>query len=196
MAYSLLHNLFTPNFAGKEPWQAGQAKHMEAYEAGMTTGDMEYALTNLYQYTNTAIYSGENVAMLCQNIPLYAKRAYQVNQLSSWRSLCVLVCFPSTLVNAFCCQIHDISCHNFFHPQHQLTYDLMGMEKNAFQPYSNGMTEETCFTRCINNNEISICRLIAYKKKFVAFYKGKDPPTLNISFLWYMLIDIRCFCYR
>ena len=116
--FILLNGVFTPplsffsHCSGKEPWQAGQAKHMEAYEAGMTTGDMEYALTNLYQYANTAIYGGENVAMLSQNIPLYAKRAYQVNQLNSWKSLCILVCFPSTLVNAFC-QIHDISYLTF-----------------------------------------------------------------------------------
>ena len=85
-------------FPGKEPWQAGQTKHMEgelwdffqgflfakrlyfllfilfhfdkAYEAGMNFGDMEYSLTNLYQYTNTALYGcGENVSMLSQNIP-------------------------------------------------------------------------------------------------------------------------------
>ena len=48
----------------------------------------------------------------------------------------------------------------------------MGIEKNSFLPYSNGMTEESCFTHGRNNNEISICRLICCKKKYVAFFTG------------------------
>ena len=50
-------------------FEAGQSKHLEAYDAGCSTGDMEYATTNLYQYTNTAIYGcGENLESLSQNI--------------------------------------------------------------------------------------------------------------------------------
>ena len=48
----------------------------------------------------------------------------------------------------------------------------MGIEQNSFLPYSNGMTEESCFTHGRNNNEISICRLICSKKKYVAFFTG------------------------
>ena len=48
----------------------------------------------------------------------------------------------------------------------------MNIEQNAFSPYSNTMTEESCFTVTRNNNETSICRLIGYKQKFVAFFSG------------------------
>jgi len=34
------------------------------------------------------------------------------------------------------------------------------------------MTEESCFRHCHNNNEISTCRVICYKKKYVAFLTG------------------------
>jgi len=130
----------------KEPWQAGQSKHLEAYESAASTGDMEYATTNLYQYTNTAIYGcGENLESLSQNIQPYAKRAFQCNQRSCWISLVIL---------------------------HQLTLNLMGIDKNSFLPYSNGTTEDSCFMRCRSNNEISICRLICCKKKYVAFFTG------------------------
>jgi len=130
----------------KVPWQAGQNKHLEAYESGATTGDMEYATINLYQYTNTAIYGcGENLESLSPSIESYAKRAFQCNQRGNWIALVIL---------------------------RQLTLDLMGIEQNAFLPYSNGMTEESCFTHGRNNNEISICRLICSKKKYVAFFTG------------------------
>ena len=47
---------------------AGQNKHLEAFDSGCATGDMEYALTNLYLYINTGIYGcGDNLKNSCQN---------------------------------------------------------------------------------------------------------------------------------
>jgi hypothetical protein len=47
---------------------AGQSKHLEAYDSGCSTGDMEYALTNLFLYSNTGIYGcGDNLKSACQN---------------------------------------------------------------------------------------------------------------------------------
>jgi len=138
----------------KVPWQAGQNKHLEAYESGATTGDMEYATINLYQYTNTAIYGcGENLVNLSQNIQSYAKRAFQCNQHRVWKSLVIL---------------------------HQLSLDLMNIDENAFSSYSNTMTEESCFTTTRNNNETSIYRLIGHKKKFVAFFTGDLDAAANM----------------
>jgi len=129
-----------------EPWQAGQQKHLEAYDSGASTGDMEYAFTNLHQYASTAIYGcGENVERFSQNIQAYSKRAFQCGQRTAWVSFIVF---------------------------HQLALDLMGIEQNAFIAYSDGMTEESCFTQCHNNNAISMCRLICCKKKYVAFFTG------------------------
>ena len=58
----------------------------------------------------------------------------------------------------------------------------MGIEQNAFIAYSDGMTEESCFTQCHNNNAISMCRLICCKKKYVAFFTGNmDAATAMIN---------------
>jgi len=130
----------------KEPWQACLSKHLEAYDAGAVTGDMEYAISNLYQFTNTAIYGcGEPLGSLSQNAHSYAKRAFQCNQKVAWLGLITL---------------------------HQLALDLMGVKENAYLPFSNGMTEEACFAQCRENKEISMCRMILQKKKYVAFFSG------------------------
>jgi len=130
----------------REPWQACLNKHLEAYDSGAITGDMEYALTNLYQYTNTALYGcGENLTSLSQNIESYAKRAFQCKNRPT--------CFA--LMSS-----------------HQLALDLMGIEQNAFLLYSNRMTEDSCYASSYENNQLSMCRAFCVKKKFVAFYTG------------------------
>jgi len=130
----------------REPWQACLNKHLEAYDSGAITGDMEYALTNLYQYTNTALYGcGENLTSLSQNIESYAKRAFQCKNRPT--------CFA--LMSS-----------------HQLALDLMGIEQNAFLLYSNRMTEDSCYANSYENNQLSMCRGNCVKKKFVAFYTG------------------------
>lgn len=107
---------------------------------------MEYALTNLYQYTSTALYGcGENLMSLSQNIESYAKRAFQCK-------------------NRPCCFALMSS--------HQCTLELMGIEQNAFLLFSNGTTEDSCYASCHRGNQRSLCRGICVKKKFVAFYTG------------------------
>lgn len=146
MIRSVTFNTETRRFPGKEPWQAGLSKCLEAYESGAIAGDMEYAVSNLYQYVNCAIIGcGDNLKTMSQKTQSYAKRAFQCQQQNGWKCLVIL---------------------------HQLTLDLMGLELNSFSPYSNDMTEQSCFTSCHVNNEFTICRLIANKKKYVAFFTG------------------------
>ena len=104
----------------KEPWQSSQSKHLEAYESGARTGnmefctmipyliafemtqhlmlvnsfpgDMEYASTNLYQYINTGIYGcGENLTTIAETLQTYIKRVFQCGQRNSWVALIALV---------------------------------------------------------------------------------------------------------
>ena len=113
----------------------------------------------------------------CHSIILrsYAKRAFQCNQRGNWISLVILVSvfyvryilFTGLLSHYFLTSTHLHLCF-----KHQLTLDLMGVEQNSFLPYSNEMTEESCFKRCRNNNEISMCRLICCKKAYIAFFTG------------------------
>ncbi|KAL7539058.1 hypothetical protein ACHAXR_009003, partial [Thalassiosira sp. AJA248-18] len=165
----------------KEPWQACLSKNMEAYESAAKTGDLEYAIGNLYQYCTTAIYGcGENLEGLSQKIHSYAKWALPFNQLHVWKTVIIM---------------------------NQLTLDLMGIEQNAFLPYVSGVTEETCYTSARENSEISICRLICHKRKYVAFLTGNldtaadmhdlcmeynklmGPTARNINLLVTMFID-------
>ncbi len=48
----------------------------------------------------------------------------------------------------------------------------MGVTENALLHLANKMTEDSCFARCRENNEISVCRLICSKKKYLAFFTG------------------------
>ena len=48
----------------------------------------------------------------------------------------------------------------------------MGIERNAYLPYSSGLTEETCLAHCRSKNMTSVCRLIVCKKKYVNFFEG------------------------
>lgn len=143
----------------KEPWQAGQQKHVEAYNSGVATGDMEYAFVNINQYAFKAIYGcGENVESLSQNMQAYSKRAFQCGQRPAWLSFIVF---------------------------HQLTLDLMGIEQNAFLAYSDGMTEDSCFTHCRDNKITSMCRLICCKKKYVAFLTGNMDTSARMFDLYH-----------
>ena len=48
----------------------------------------------------------------------------------------------------------------------------MASEKNAFLPFSSEEDEDSCFMQCHMNHEVSICRYICDKKKYVAFFAG------------------------
>jgi len=130
----------------KEPMQAGLPKHLEAYDSGSTSGDIEYALINLFQYCQLAIYGcGENLKFLCPMVQSYVKRALQYNVRSAIYPLGVL---------------------------HQLVYDLMGAKENALSICSAGMNEESLFFQSRANNNTVMCRTIFVKKKYEAFFHG------------------------
>lgn len=75
----------------------------------------------------------------------------------------VLYCSITPLLNI------SLLCSMF---QQQLTLDLMGVTENALLHFANKMTEDSCFAKCRENNEISMCRLICTKKKYLAFFTG------------------------
>ena len=66
----------------QEPFQAALAKYLEGYDAGALSGDMEYAVSGLFQYTAVALNCcGEDLALLQKNICLYIRRAIQCKQM-------------------------------------------------------------------------------------------------------------------
>jgi hypothetical protein len=48
----------------------------------------------------------------------------------------------------------------------------MGVTENALLHFANKMSEDSCFAKCRENNQISVCRLICSKKKYLAFFTG------------------------
>lgn len=138
----------------KEPWQAGLMKHQEAYEVGTTTGDLEFAFTSIWQYINTAIIGcAEPLERMSQDAQLYAKRAFQCNQVFYWQGFACL---------------------------HQLTLDLMGIKQNAFGQFCNGMSEETCFQESRQHKEVSFCQAVCRKRKLVAFFTGRMDTAVKM----------------
>jgi len=139
----------------KEPWQAGLPKHLEAYDSGSTSGDIEYALMNLFQYCQLAIYGcGENLKFLCPMVQSYVKRALQYNVR--------LIIYPLGVL-------------------HQLVYDLMGVKENALSICSAGMNEESLFFQSRANNNAAMCRTIFVKKKYEAFFHGDLEEAARAS---------------
>ena len=100
---------------------------------------MEFAIGNLFQYVNMSIYGcGENFDGLAKNIHAYTKRAFQCQQNVAGKSLCVA---------------------------HQLAFDFMGVNQNAYSLYFAGATEESCFETAVQNRQSVICRYICLKRK-------------------------------
>ena len=57
---------------------------------------------------------------------------------------------------------------------HQLALELTGnTEHSAYSEYSSSLNEDIFFEQCLGKNLKSRCRLIARKRKFVAFYSGE-----------------------
>mmetsp|Transcript_28890 Transcript_28890/g.52809 ORF Transcript_28890/g.52809 Transcript_28890/m.52809 type:complete len:159 (-) Transcript_28890:708-1184(-) len=104
-----------------------------------------FSLVHVINFTFAimSVYFTPSFTVVC--FRSYARRAFQCNQRSNWMTFVIL---------------------------HQLTLDLMGIEENAFAPYSNATTEDSYFARCVEDNALSLCRLICCKKKYGAFFQG------------------------
>jgi hypothetical protein len=60
------------------PWQASLCKYSEAYDAGMISGDMEYAVQNMNFHCMTSVFGcGSNLKELDKDLEKHMKRAIQ-----------------------------------------------------------------------------------------------------------------------
>ena len=74
----LVQSLMLSFYLFSRPWQASLCKYSEAYGAGMISGDMEYAVQNIYFHYMTAVYGcGSNLKELDQDLEKHIKRAIQ-----------------------------------------------------------------------------------------------------------------------
>ncbi|KAL7521042.1 hypothetical protein ACHAWX_005737, partial [Stephanocyclus meneghinianus] len=150
-AVEIIPRLYTPVFSminiWKEPFQASLSKHLEAYEIGAHSGDVEFAMSNLFQYVAMSIYGcGVTFDGLINDIHAYSKLAFQYQHLMVAKCLIVA---------------------------RQLALDFMGVEENAYSHYCPGMTEESCFVTSCQYNQTYISRYICHKRKYVAFWTGQ-----------------------
>ncbi|KAL3800854.1 hypothetical protein HJC23_001691 [Cyclotella cryptica] len=129
----------------KEPYQASLGKHIEAYESGALSGDMEFAVSSLCQYANSALFaSGLNLQKLEVNVKLYIKRSLQSSQIMASKMLVT---------------IHEIICI------------LTGSNEDSYSVFLQ-TTEDQVFTDARENHQFSVCRYILNKCKYVAFIGG------------------------
>ena len=121
-------------------------KHLEAYHAGMLTGDMEYATLSLYMYASSALWScGDDLSELEKRIRIYIRRSIQCKQ--GLITNCLLII-------------------------HQHVLDLIGSNEDSYVTFLN-CTEEDFFLNARANNKDSFCRSICNKQKYVSFITGE-----------------------
>eukprot|EP00804_Cyclotella_cryptica_P016554 CCRYP_004743-RA/>CCRYP_004743-RA protein AED:0.15 eAED:0.15 QI:0/1/0.75/1/0.28/0.37/8/0/861 len=141
--YSMIYSMIN---IWKDPFQTSLTKHLDAFDIGADRGDMEFAISNLFQYVNMSIYGcGVNFDGLIQHISAFSKRACQCQQQLSGKCLIAA---------------------------HQLAFDFMGIDENAYSIYFAGTTEESCFVSSCQSNLSPICRYISQKRKYVSFWAG------------------------
>ena len=76
--YSTVYGFTTP---WKEPYQAALVKHIEGYQSGALSGDIEFATANLFMYANSALFAcGENLQKLEATVKQYIKKSLQLSQ--------------------------------------------------------------------------------------------------------------------
>ena len=97
-------------------------------------------------YANGAMFGcGEELNKLTADLKSFTKKAHILNQKMMFNCLVIL---------------------------YQMCLDLIGSEENAFYEYSISMTEKQLLEQSSVKSHLSLCRLIARKRKFFAFYKG------------------------
>jgi hypothetical protein len=62
----------------RRPWQASLCKHSEAFDAGLISGDTEYAVSNItFYYILALVNCGCNIKETSQSLHKFIKRALQ-----------------------------------------------------------------------------------------------------------------------
>jgi hypothetical protein len=89
-------------------------------------------------YSQTCTFFCFDVKGLIKNIHAYTKRAFQCQQHMAGKFLIVA---------------------------HQLAFEFMGVDQNAYSLYFPGTTEESCFESSRQTNHSAICRYICQKRK-------------------------------
>ena len=130
----------------KTPFQASLSKHLEAYDAGNLSGDVEYTLSNLYMHASLSLYGcGGHLHEIDTSTRVYIRRCKQSGQIFLGKFISVV---------------------------HQVALKLMGSNEKSYSLFFD-TTEERMFTEGREQNMNSLCRFILFKRKYVAFFLGQ-----------------------
>ena len=144
----------------KTPFQASLPKHLEAYDAGNFSGDVEFTLSNLYMHGVNSLYGcGDNLRDVDSTTRVFIRRCKQSGQ---------------SFLGKFICVIHEVALK------------LMGSSEKSYASFYD-TTEERMFIDGREQSNISLCRFILFKRKYVAFFLGQmhaaaDFFELGLSF--------------
>jgi len=144
----------------RTPFQASLPKHLEAYDAGNFSGDVEFTLSNLYMHGVNSLYGcGDNLRDVDSTTRVYIQRCKQSGQ---------------SFLGKFICVIHEVALK------------LMGSSEKSYASFYD-TTEERMFIDGREQSKISLCRFILFKRKYVAFFLGQmhaaaDFFELGLSF--------------
>eukprot|EP00984_Skeletonema_dohrnii_P030217 scaffold21542_cov121-Skeletonema_dohrnii-CCMP3373.AAC.2 len=129
----------------KEPWQASLCKYSEAFDAGMISGDTEYALSNITLYYMLSLFNcGSNLKETSQSLHKFVKRALQYQHQTAARTLAI---------------------------SEQMAYDLMGLKKNCYEAHF-GLDEEALKNFFVRNKLANMARNLYQKIKYVTYMCG------------------------
>jgi tetratricopeptide (TPR) repeat protein len=130
----------------KTPFQASLPKHLEAYDAGNLSGDVEYTLSNLYMHASASLYGcGDNLREVDTSTRVFILRCKQSGQNFLGKYISVI---------------------------HEVALKLMGAPEKSYSLFFD-TTEERMFIEAREQNTISLCRFILFKRKYVAFFLGQ-----------------------
>lgn len=144
----------------KMPFQASLPMHLEAYEAGNFSGDVEFTMTNLYMHASNSLYGcGNSLRDVDSSARMFIRRCKQSGQDFIGKGICVI---------------------------HEVALKLMGSSEKSYTLFYD-TTEERLFTDCRERSHYSVCRFILFRRKYVAFFLGQmnaaaDFFELGLSF--------------
>jgi len=130
----------------RDPFQASLDNLLEGYNAGCVNGDMEYAYWNLQSYSGLALYTGQGLIMLQNNMRTYAKRAIQCKQMGAALGI---VPFLSAVL--------------------ELTGDAR--KEDIYKAFFN-TTSDVLFQQLNSRNDHRTCMLILNNRKFTRIFTG------------------------
>jgi len=140
----------------RDPFQASLDSLLEGYNAGCITGDVEYAFRSTHIYSELALFTGQDLAMLQEKTRSYAKRASQCKQVGAELSI---VLYLSVVL--------------------QLTDDGSSSKEDVYQTLLN-TTEDALLQLLESRNDRRSCFIMLNNRKITHIFKGEMESAVEV----------------